>query len=391
MNVWGILLAGGTGSRMGSSVNKTLLPIAGECSLCRSLRTLSRHCTGTVIVLRDEDCGRIHAVLSASGLSADRYAPAGYDRQASVFNALQQLPEECDIVLVHDAARPFADDQTIQNVITSASKYGTGISSTSVFDTIKTVSPESTVLSTLDRKVLRAVQTPQGFSKALLLKAHDQVSERCTDDSGLVAKLGVPIYLVPGSPRNIKLTTKEDLALAEFYAAGLPRIGHGFDAHRLVSGRELIIGGIHIPYDKGLLGHSDADVLIHAIIDALFGAAALGDIGCHFPDNDPKYKNISSLHLLRETADLLQQAGFIIGNIDATVIAQRPKLSGCIPEMRTVISKTLKLSADSISVKATTTEGMGYEGNGEGISAHAVAVVFSGRKDLIDDVDMHQV
>lgn len=376
MNVWGILLAGGSGSRMGSSVNKTLLPIAGECSLCRSLRTLSRHCTGTIIVLRDEDRDRIHAVLSVSGLSADRYAPAGYDRQASVFNALQQLPEECDIVLVHDAARPFADDQTIQNVIISASKYGTGISSTSVFDTIKTVSPESIALSTLDRSVLRAVQTPQGFSKALLLKAHNQVSERCTDDSGLVARLGVPIYLVPGSPRNIKLTTKEDLALAEFYAAGLPRIGHGFDAHRLVSDRKLIIGGVHIPYDKGLLGHSDADVLIHAMIDALFGAASLGDIGRHFPDNDPKYKNISSLHLLRESADLLQQAGFVIGNLDATIIAQRPKLSCYIPDMRAMIAETLKLTADCISIKATTTEGMGYEGSGEGISAHAVAVVF---------------
>ena len=376
MSVWAILLSGGSGTRMGSAVNKTLLPLAGECALCRSLRTLRRHCDGVALVTRPCDEAAARQALLDSGLTADLFAYGGADRQASVYNGLQALPEDCDIVLVHDGARPLLDDQTVENVIASVRLHGSGIASTPVTDTIKQVDGDLQATATLDRSQLRAVQTPQGFRKGLLLRAHREIQARYTDDAALVAALGVPVYLCAGSPKNIKLTTPEDINMAEFVLQGMPRVGHGYDAHRLVEERRLILGGVDVPYEKGLLGHSDADVLVHAVIDALLGAAALGDIGQHFPDKDPQYKGISSILLLKETADILQKAGFAIHNVDATLIAQRPKLAAYTPQMRQNMADALGLALARVSVKATTTEGMGFEGAGEGISSHAVALVY---------------
>lgn len=375
MSVWAILLSGGSGTRMGSAVNKTLLPLAGECSLCRALRVLRRHCDGVAVVLRPCDEEAVREALAKSGLTAERFAYGGADRQASVGSGLAVLPEDCDIVLVHDGARPLLDDATVESVIASVRAHGSGVASTPVTDTIKQVNADSVAAATLNRDELRAVQTPQGFAKALLQRAHREIAERCTDDAALVAALGVPVYLCAGSPRNIKLTTREDRSMAEYYLQGMPRVGHGYDAHRLVEDRRLILGGVDVPYEKGLLGHSDADVLVHAVIDALLGAAALGDIGQHFPDRDPRYKGISSILLLKETADILKRAGFSVQNVDATLIAQRPKLAAYIPDMRKNIAEALELDVPKVSVKATTTEGMGFEGEGAGISAHAVALV----------------
>ena len=375
MSTWAILLSGGSGTRMGAEMNKTLLPLMGECALMRALRALRRHCDGAVIVLRPEDESAVRAALADSGLTAEAFAYGGADRQESVGNGLRQLPQDCDIVLVHDGARPLPDDETIVNVIESVRKYGSGVASTAVTDTIKQVTPDGIVAATPDRSTLRAVQTPQGFRRDLLERAHREIGERCTDDAALVAKLGVPIRLTEGSPRNIKLTTPEDMKLAQFYLNGLPRVGHGYDAHRLVEGRRLVLGGVDSAWEKGLLGHSDADVLVHAVIDALLGAAALGDIGQHFPDKDPQYKDVSSIKLLKETGRILREAGFSVRNIDATLIAQRPKLAAHIPQMRGNIAAALGMDAAFVSVKATTTEGMGFEGAGEGISAHAVALI----------------
>lgn len=380
MSIWAILLSGGNGARMGVSGNKTLLPLAGECALCRALRTLRRHCDGVALVMRPQDEDAVRAALAQSGLSAEIFAYGGSDRQASVYNGLMTLPADCDIVLVHDGARPLVDDATVQNVIDSVQKYGSGVASTPVTDTLKQVDAQGVALSTPDRAALRAVQTPQGFSYDLLLRAHREISARCTDDAALVSCLGVPVHLCAGSPRNIKLTTQEDLAMAQYLLSGLPRVGHGYDAHRLVAERALILGGVEIPYEKGLLGHSDADVLLHALMDALLGAAALGDIGRHFPDRDPQYKGISSLLLLRETARILKGAGFSVQNIDATIVAQQPKLAPYIPQMRQNIADALKIGLPQVSVKATTTEGMGFEGEGLGISAHAVALVAQAAK-----------
>lgn len=375
MSVWCILLSGGSGQRMGIAGNKTLLSVGGEPGICRALRTLRRHCDGVVLVHRPEDKDALQAALHQCSLTVERTAHGGFDRQESVLHGLQMLPDDCDVVLVHDGARPLVDDQTVINVIESVRAHGSGIASTPVTDTFKQVNDAGVAVSTPDRTHLRAVQTPQGFLTETLMRAHREVQERCTDDAALVSALGIPVYLCEGSKSNIKLTTKEDIAMAQHYAHVFPRVGHGFDAHRLVEERALILGGVDIPYEKGLLGHSDADVLLHAITDALLGAAALGDIGQHFPDRDPRYKGISSLLLLEEAVKLLKSHGFAPLNIDATVIAQRPKLAAYIPQMRENIAKALDLDVSCVSVKATTTEGMGFEGEGLGISAHCVAMI----------------
>ena len=379
MSTWAILLSGGSGTRMGCAGNKTLLPLMGESAICHALRTLRRHCQGVVLVIRPVDEPEIRQALRLSKLSVEHIVYGGSDRQESVYHGLLSLPEDCDIVLVHDGARPLLDDQTVQNVISSVAVYGSGIASTAVTDTFKQVDKDNIALATPDRNYLRAVQTPQGFKKDLLLRAHREVTERCTDDAALVSALGVKVHLCEGSRSNIKLTTPEDVLMAEHYLNVFPRIGHGFDAHRLVEGRKLILGGVDIPYEKGLLGHSDADVLLHAITDALLGAAALGDIGKHFPDSDPKYKGISSLLLLENAVSLLREKGFEPLNIDATVLCQRPKLAPHIPAMRENIARACGLPLDCVSVKATTTEGMGYEGEGSGISTHAVALLKAAR------------
>ncbi len=377
MSTYAILLSGGSGTRMGCAGNKTLLPLLGESVICHALRTLRRHCDGVVLVIRPMDEEEIKRALAHSHLSADAIVFGGADRQQSVCNGLTALPEDCDIVLVHDGARPLVDDETVLNVIISVRQYGSGVASTPVTDTFKQVDENGVAVATPDRNFLRAVQTPQGFKKDLLLRAHREITQRCTDDAALVSALGVPVHLCEGSRRNIKLTTPEDIMMAEHYLNAIPRIGHGYDAHRLVEGRKLILGGVDIPYEKGLLGHSDADVLLHAITDALLGAAALGDIGKHFPDSDPKYKGISSLLLLENAVSLLREKGFEIVNIDATILCQRPKLAPHIPTMRENVARATGLDVDLVSIKATTTEGMGFEGEGKGISTHAVAMLRS--------------
>ena len=375
MSTWAILLAGGSSRRMGSNQNKVLLPLCGEYALCRSLRTLQEYCSGVVLVVRPEDKEEVQKALAGSRLSADAIVCGGDTRQASVAKGIRALPLECDIVLVHDGARPLLDGNTVKNVIEGVRAYGSAIASTPVTDTIHVTDSEKRLASTPERESLRAVQTPQGFRRDWLERAHNECTGVYSDDAALVAALGHPIHLVEGSRNNLKLTTPEDIRQAMLLLSGLPRVGHGYDAHRLVEDRKLILGGVEIPYEKGLLGHSDADVLVHAIIDALFGAAAMGDIGQHFPDRDPQYKGISSLLLLDETRRILTEQGYAILNVDATLIAQRPKLASFIPDMRKRIADMLRVDIDAVSVKATTTEGMGFEGSGEGISAHAVAML----------------
>ncbi len=375
MSTWAILLAGGSSRRMGSNQNKVLLPLCGEYALCRSLRTLQEYCSGVVLVVRPEDKEDVQKALAGSHLSADAIVCGGDTRQASVAQGIHALPLECDIVLVHDGARPLLDGNTVKNVIEGVRIYGSAIASTPVTDTIHVTDSEKRLASTPERETLRAVQTPQGFRRDWLERAHNECKGVFSDDAALVAALGYPIHLVDGSRNNLKLTTPEDIRQAMLLLSGLPRVGHGYDAHRLVEDRKLILGGVEIPYEKGLLGHSDADVLVHAIIDALFGAAAMGDIGQHFPDRDPQYKGISSLLLLDETRRILTEQGYAIMNVDATLIAQRPKLASFIPDMRKRIADMLRVDIDAVSVKATTTEGMGFEGSGEGISAHAVAML----------------
>lgn len=264
-------------------------------------------------------------------------------------------------------------------------------------DTIKQIhlSDSRAVVSfTPERSLLRAVQTPQGFDAALLMRAYDACAPdtAVTDDASLVEALGAPVYIVDGDEMNIKITTPSDLGRAEQLlngssaddpgindpvaaAARVPRTGMGYDVHAFAENRKLILGGVNIPHDRGLLGHSDADVLIHAVMDALLGAAALGDIGKHFPDTDLRYKGISSLLLLGHVSELLSSHGWTIVNIDVTVIAQRPKIAPHIPQMKKIMAEVLKISESQINIKGTTTERLGFTGREEGIASQAVASI----------------
>ena len=374
MNVYAVILCGGSGTRMGVSGNKTLLKTGGVPAIARGFRAFAAVTEGIVLVARAGEEAIFAETLAHYGLKALAIVPGGEDRQASALRGLQALPTDADIALIHDGARPFVTEAIIRRVIDSVKQCGSGVAAVPCRDTIKRADKDGNVLETLDRSTLWQMQTPQGFFVKDLLAAHTSVQGRYTDDAALMEAAGHAVRLVQGSPDNIKLTSPEDLRMVNGMLT--PRMGTGFDAHRLVEGRELWLGGVQIPYEKGLLGHSDADAPLHALTDALLGAAAMGDIGKLFPDSDPKYKGISSILLLEEVRKRLIGAGFTIGNVDVTIVCQAPKLAPYIPQMRETIAKALEISAEQVSVKATTTERMGYEGRGEGISAQAVAMVF---------------
>ena len=375
MSVYAVILCGGSGTRMGAAGNKTLLNVGGEPAIARSVRAFLKAADGVVLVTRSGEEELFSEILSQRGLSVSAIVPGGADRQASALCGLKALPKDAEIALIHDGARPFVTEEIIRRVIDSVKQNGSGVAAIPARDTIKRADQDGLVLETLDRSALWQMQTPQGFFVKELLAAHETNPGRYTDDAALMEAAGHPVHLVLGSPDNIKLTSPEDMRMVNGMLT--PRVGTGFDAHRLVEGRELWLGGVKIPYEKGLLGHSDADAPLHALTDALLGAAAMGDIGKLFPDNDPKYKGISSILLLEEVRKRLNDAGFTVGNVDLTIVCQAPKLAPHIPLMRERIANALQISPDQVSVKATTTERMGYEGSGEGISAQAVAMVFA--------------
>ena len=375
MNSCVILLCGGSGVRMGASQNKTFLPLGGVPALVRCMRVFASCCPHTVLVARKEDLPLLPPLLARYHVAADALVPGGVTRQASVRAGLACVPADCDTVLIHDGARGLIDEATVRAVLRGAAEYGAAVPAVPVKDTVKYAAPDGRVLSTPPRDGLYAVQTPQGFRKELLVEAHRAARDDKTDDAGLVEAIGVPVHLVAGSERNFKLTTPEDYRMAQALFSSLPRTGTGFDAHRLVEGRPLVLGGVNIPFEKGLLGHSDADVALHALTDALLGAAALGDIGKLFPDTDERYRDISSLLLLQRAFARLKEKGYRVGNCDVTIVAQRPKLAPYLDAMRQNIAAALETDVDNVSVKATTTEKMGYEGDGTGISAQAAALI----------------
>ena len=377
MSVWAVILAAGSGRRMGVRHSKTLIEIAGVPAISLAVQAFREACDGILLVVRMEERFLFEQTLAACGLEIEGFCPGGKNRLESVKNALGCLPETCDTVLIHDGARPLVSQELVGRVLTSALERGSGVPSLPLTDTVKEVDGRGLAVKTIDRDALRAVQTPQGFNRARLLEAMEKAEGSVTDDAGLLEKAGIPVYLVPGEGDNIKLTVPGDIAQAEriLLSAHPQRVGIGYDAHRLVPGRPLVIGGVTLPFEKGLMGHSDADVAVHALIDALLGACALGDIGTHFPDADEGLRGVSSLELLKRTKNLLATEGYHPSSVDMTVVAQQPRLKAHVPLMRQKIASALSLSPDAVSVKATTSEGMGFEGREEGISAHAVAVV----------------
>ena len=385
-----VIVAAGRGSRMGLGRNKVLAGVAGVPVIVRTVRALAQTALfdgGIVVVTGAEDMEQMRALMAAHGLDVT-LTEGGTDRQQSVHHGLQAVNPAADIIAIHDGARPLVTRAVIERTIESAKRCGSGVAAVTLKDTVKRVDAEGAVIDTPNRETLRAVQTPQTFDARLIRAAHERFAdsaERATDDAALAERAGCRVMLTEGDVENIKLTTPEDMLLAQQVilrregrqekGSGRMRIGHGYDVHRLVEGRKLILCGVEIPYEKGLLGHSDADVALHALMDALLGAAALGDIGRHFPDTDPAYKGADSGKLLDHVVDLLEERGYAVGNVDVTIICQRPKLKDYIEQMRENVAAHLHVSADCVNIKATTTEKLGFEGEGLGISSHAVACI----------------
>lgn len=334
--------------------------------------------TEIILVVAPEDMERARALI-ATGPSrvTEKVVVGGAERLDSVWQGLQQVSAETEMVLIHDAARPFISSRVIDACLAAVQRYGAAVVARPIADTVKRATPDGAVAATVDRSGLWAAQTPQGFRTTLLHAAYTRARAEqwsVTDDAAVVERAGHRVQLVEGEAVNFKVTRPEDLALAERLLA-MPRTGFGYDVHRLVPARPLVLGGVAVPHTHGLLGHSDADVLTHAIMDALLGAAALGDIGQHFPDSDMRYRGISSLVLLGEVAKLLGTSGFTILNIDATLAAQAPKIAPQIPAMRAQLAATLHIAVDQVSIKATTTEGLGFVGEEAGMAAYATAAV----------------
>lgn len=378
MSVWAVVVAGGRGARAGLGRNKVFFAWKGRSVLSRCLDALehSGALDGAVLVLGAEDFEQYDALCAREGASplVKRVVAGGDCRRRSVRSGLAALPEEVEIVAVHDAARPFVSPEAVRETVQSARKWGSGVISTPVTDTIKRVGPDGAV-ETLDRSLLRAVQTPQTFDCAKLKAAHERAEAEgfdATDDAALFEHYYGSVRLVtaPGAEANIKLTNPADF---EKLSRPAMRIGSGYDAHRLAEDRKLILCGVDVPHTRGLDGHSDADVAVHALMDALLGALGEGDIGRHFPDSDPAYEGISSMLLLERVMKIVREHGYGVANADVTIVAQKPKLAAYIPAMRENLARAL--GTDAVNVKATTTERMGFEGEELGISAQAVALL----------------
>ena len=387
-----IVAAAGAGKRLGLGKNKAFAEVGGLPLLVQCLRMVND--TGmaykTIVAVGADEVAMTEALLKDyyeyfAGLQTTVVA-GGAERTDSVKNALALAGSE-GWIAVHDGARPFAGTEVFERTLQAAQQTGAAIAAVPVKNTIKVVDADGFVVNTPQRSSLMAVQTPQIFKAQLLQRAYSDENLKgaaVTDDASLVERLGVKVAVALGSYENIKITTPEDLLLAEKICADrgmtmmqslkMPqfRVGSGYDVHRLTQNRKLILCGVEVPYELGLDGHSDADVAVHALMDALLGAAALGDIGKHFPDTDDRFKGADSMKLLEHVLALLKERCWRVNNADVTIIAQKPKLAGYIPAMRDKLAKAMGLDADAVNVKATTTEKLGFTGRGEGIAAEAV-------------------
>jgi 2-C-methyl-D-erythritol 4-phosphate cytidylyltransferase/2-C-methyl-D-erythritol 2,4-cyclodiphosphate synthase len=378
MSVGAIVVAAGDGTRLPGPVPKPLLPLGRKTVLERALAAF-------------QACDRIDGVVVVAGAAytdaVTQLAPpkvtavvaGGRTRRASVAAGLSALPD-AQWVVVHDGVRPFVTPALIERVLAAAVTHGAATAGLPVSDTVKEVQDDR-VSRTIPRDGLYLVQTPQAFRADLLREAHDRVplEAAITDDAGLVEHLGRSVVVVPGDGANVKVTTPSDYEMARRQFERLPglaaRVGVGYDVHRLAPDRPLVLGGVQIPSPRGLAGHSDADVLVHAIMDALLGAAGLADIGRHFPPDDPTYRGADSIGLLESVAARLRASGWAIANVDAVVTAEAPRLAPHVDAMRERIAAALGAMPGQVGIKATTAEGLGAIGRGDGIAAHAIALL----------------
>ena len=376
-----ILAAAGVGTRAGGGVPKQFRTLGEQTLLERSLAVLARHpgVDEVVVALPAAHLDPLPDCLRASWPAAVRAVAGGARRRDSVARAFAHVAAAADVVLVHDAARPFVSPALISRMIDAVAGGGAAVPAVPAHDTVKRgVARDGAVWvgGTLPRDEIYLVQTPQAFSRGILAEAFARAGDDdATDEAGLVERAGGAVQLVEGEVTNVKITTADDLrSTAAPAAAG--RVGTGYDLHRLVPGRRLVLAGVEVPFELGLDGHSDADIVCHAVTDAVLGAAALGDIGRLFPDTDAAWRDADSVALLRTAVGRVHDAGYRVGNVDVTVIAQRPKLLPYLDAMRARLAGALAVDPGVVSLKGKTNEGVDSMGRGESMACHAVAFVF---------------
>lgn len=382
MRVGVVVVAGGRGSRVGADQPKQLLPIGGRSILQRSVDAFDDDRFSERVVVLPADYVTCASSLLPALAWPWRFVAGGERRQDSVAAGVAAMSSDVDVVLVHDAARPFVSRALIARVIDQAAASGAAVPALTAVETVKRVDVKTMgVRETVPRQEVWLAQTPQGFRRSVLTAAflhntmHDAGAD-VTDEGMLAERAGFPVTIVPGDPANMKITTAEDVARAQGVRA--PRVGTGYDLHRMVEGRPLVLAGVVIPFERGPLGHSDGDVLCHSLTDAILGAAGAGDIGKHFPNTDPAWKGAPGLDLLQRAVSIVQAAGYQPSSADISIILERPKLLPFIDTMRTRVAAVLGVSESAVSIKGKTNEGVDAVGRGEAIAAHAVAVLMHG-------------
>jgi 2-C-methyl-D-erythritol 4-phosphate cytidylyltransferase/2-C-methyl-D-erythritol 2,4-cyclodiphosphate synthase len=382
-SVAAVVVAAGRGIRAGGSLPKQYRQLAGQPMIRSSLSLFSWHgqIAAVQAVIHPDD--RAHYDAAAAGLRLLPPVAGGATRQASVRAGLEALSDRApDLVLVHDAARPYCSTELVSRAILAATESGAAIPAMELTDTIKQVDASGLVAGTLDRNRLRAVQTPQAFGFAPLLEAHRRAAkdgrEDFTDDAALAEWAGLKVAVFAGEAANVKLTTDEDFVRAEARRiASLPdlRTGTGFDVHAFGEGDHVMLGGVRIAHERGLAGHSDADVALHALVDAILGALADGDIGQHFPPSDPRWRGAPSDQFLKFAVERVNKRGGRIVHLDLTIVCETPRIGPHREAMRTRIAEIAETALERVAVKATTSERLGFTGRGEGIAAMATATV----------------
>ena len=376
---YAVIVAAGRGTRFGGTLPKQYLPLGGATVLRHAVAALALHprIDGVQAVIRAEDSAHFEA--SVAGLAVLPPVPGGAERQDSVRLGLEALlPHDPALVLIHDGARPFPDAALIDRLLDALDTAPAAIPGLPLGDTIKRVA-DGVVRETVDRSQLWRAQTPQGFHFVPILAAHRAAAGRIlTDDAAVAEAAGMAPVIVPGSEDNLKVTTAQDLAAAERLLAGRlgdVRVGQGFDVHPFGPGDHVMVCGIAIPHEVAPVGHSDADVGLHSLTDAVLGAIGAGDIGMHFPPSDERWRGASSDRFLAYAAALVAERGGAIAAVDVTIICERPRIAPHRDRMIERLAEILAIAPGRVSVKATTTEGLGFTGRSEGIAAQAVATV----------------
>lgn len=389
-----IITVGGSGTRMNTpdGTTKQFIELCGMPIVTRTVSEFqnSDYIDEIVIVSKEDEIGLYDEMIKKYAFTKVKaIVKGGYTRQRSVLNGFDAISERSEYVCIHDGVRCLITKDNIRSVVREAYSIGNACAATKIYDTLKMSDSSGNIESTSDRSKAWAAQTPQVFKtdvyRACAYTA-DKEKFEATDDCMLVEHYGFKIKLVDCGRNNLKITTPDDLVLAQAIienrnpnekqkGSKKMKIGHGYDVHKLTENRKLILGGVTIPYEKGLDGHSDADVLVHAIMDSVIGALGLGDIGVHFPDSDKKYKNIDSCILAKKTAELLTEKGYKVSNIDATLIMQAPKVRPYIEQMQKNIAEIYSVDPSCVNIKATTEEGLGFTGEKLGISAHSVCLI----------------